>query len=174
MGNQNVQLIGVEDRTPDQKINVIMRGGLVTNDAQSIGVKQSTAEWVRKSIVKSPTFDLHKEKETFLQVRRDFYDVEASASKTNYKEKEIVSIPLHSDPFVGEEQQHLSIRPHEENESIGLVKSFLQSCLKLLKDERVILEMQNLIDKCEQPISMDTVNKAVHHIKKYVQTGREM
>lgn len=34
--------------------------------------------------------------------------------------------------------------------------------------------MQNLIDKCEQPISMDVVNRAVHHINKYVRTGREM
>lgn len=50
----------------------------------------------------------------------------------------------------------------------------LQSCLKLLRDECVLLEMQNLIDKCEQPISMVAANKVVHHIKKYVWTGREM
>ena len=68
----------------------------------------------------------------------------------------------------------MNIRPCEENESTGLVKSFLQSFLKLLRDERVMLEMQNLIDKCEQPISMASVNKVVHHIKKYVRTGREM
>ena len=37
-----------------------------------------------------------------------------------------------------------------------------------------MLEMKNLIDKCEQPISMAAVNRAVHHIKKYVRTGREM
>ena len=37
-----------------------------------------------------------------------------------------------------------------------------------------MLEMQNLIDKCEQPISMVVANRVVHHIKKYVRTRREM
>ena len=147
MGNQNVQLIGVEDHTPDQKINVIMRSGLATDGIQSGGLKQSTAEWVRKSTAKSPTFELQKEKETLLQAQRDFYDVAAFGSKTNYKGKEIASIPLCSDPFAGEDQQQLNIRPREESESTGLVKSFLQMCLKLLRDEGAILKMQNLNDK---------------------------
>ena len=43
-----------------------------------------------------------------------------------------------------------------------------------MRDEHALLEMQNLIDKCEQPISMATTNRMVHHIKKYVRTGREM
>ena len=33
MGNQNVQLIGAEDRIPQQKINVVTRSGLVTDGA---------------------------------------------------------------------------------------------------------------------------------------------
>ena len=66
MGNQNVQLIGVEDSTPEQNLNVVTRSGLVTDGAQLGGVKQSIAEWGRKSTVKSPTFELQKEKETFL------------------------------------------------------------------------------------------------------------
>ena len=174
MGNQNVQLIGAKNCTPDQKINVITRSGLATDGAQLGGAKQITTEWVRKSTVKSPTFDLQKEKETFLQERRDFCDVVAFGSKTNYKGREIAIISLRSDPFAGDDQQAFNIKPHEENESTGLVKSFLQSCLKFLRDERVLLEMQNYIDKCEQPISMATTNKVVHHIKKYVRTGREM
>ena len=54
------------------------------------------------------------------------------------------------------------------------MKSFLQSYLKLLRDEHALLKMQNLIEKCKQLTSMATANKAVHHIKKYLQTGREM
>ena len=34
--------------------------------------------------------------------------------------------------------------------------------------------MQNLINKCKQPISLDVVNRVVHHIKKYIWTGTEM
>ena len=54
------------------------------------------------------------------------------------------------------------------------MRSFLQSCLKSLRDERVLLEMQNLINKCEQPISLVVVNRVFHHIKKYIWTWREM
>ena len=66
MGNQNVQLIGAENHTADQKINVVMQSGLATNGGQSDNAKNSTMEWVRKMMAKSPTFELQKEKETFL------------------------------------------------------------------------------------------------------------
>ena len=62
MGNQNVHFIGVEERTPEQKLNVVMQSGLVSDGAQSGSAKQTTMEWVRKSIVKLPTFELQKEK----------------------------------------------------------------------------------------------------------------
>ena len=62
----------------------------------------------------------------------------------------------------------MNIKPCEESESTRLVKSLLQSFLKLLRDERAMLEMQNLIDKYEKPIAMAVANKVVHHIKKYV------
>jgi hypothetical protein len=58
MGNQNVQLIGAKNRTPEQKLNVVMRSGLVTDGVQSDSVKNNTMEWVRKSTTKSPTFEL--------------------------------------------------------------------------------------------------------------------
>ena len=34
--------------------------------------------------------------------------------------------------------------------------------------------MQNLINKCKQLISLVAANRVVHHIKKYIRTGREM
>ena len=69
MGNQNVQLIGVEDHTLEQKINVVTQSGLATDGAQSNGVKNTTAEWARKSIVKSPTFELQKENKPFCRLK---------------------------------------------------------------------------------------------------------
>ena len=67
-----------------------------------------------------------------------------------------------------EAQHQVNAKPSEEIESIGLMKFSLQSCLKLLRDERVILEIQNLINRCKQPIPMSATYKEVHHIKKYV------
>ena len=34
--------------------------------------------------------------------------------------------------------------------------------------------MQNLINKCDQPISLAAMSIAVHHMKKNIQTGRKM
>ena len=68
----------------------------------------------------------------------------------------------------------MHIRLYEESEPTGVVRSFLQSCLKLLKDERALLEIQTLIDKCEQSTPIVVANRAVHQIKKYIWTGKEM
>ena len=89
MGNQNVQLIGAEERTLEHKLNVVTWSGLETDGSQSGSAKKSNEEWVHKSAVNPPTFDLQKEKETFLQAQRDFCDAGASCSKTNAKGKGI-------------------------------------------------------------------------------------
>ena len=77
----------------------------------------------------------------------------------------------------------MNIKTCEESGPSGLVKSFLQSCLQLLKDEKVVLEIQNLVDRYDWSMSIfimkptkhfSATNKAVHQISKYIETGREM
>ena len=174
MGNHNVQLIGVENRTRHKNLNVIMRSGWATDGAQKAGEKQPTTEWVQKSTMKPPIFDLQKEKKTFLQAQRDFCDLGASCSKTDDKRKGTARILLRSDPYAGEVQHQMSTRPYEESESTGLVRSFLQNCLKLLRDERELLEIQTLIHRCEQSTPIIATNIVVHQIKKYIRTRKEM
>ena len=60
MRNQNVQLIGAEDRTSEHKLNVVMRSGLATDGVQLSGVKKPNVEWLRNSTDKPSTFDLQK------------------------------------------------------------------------------------------------------------------
>ena len=45
---------------------MVTQSGLVIDGAHSGSVKKTTVEWVRKSTVKPTTFELQKEKETFL------------------------------------------------------------------------------------------------------------
>ena len=66
MGNPNVQLIGVEHHESVQKLNIVTRSGLAIDGGLPYIVKNSVVEWVRISAMKSPMFDLQKEKETFL------------------------------------------------------------------------------------------------------------
>ena len=63
------------------------------------------------------------------------------------------------------------------------MKSFLQSCLQLLKDEKVVLEIQNLVDRYDRSMYVvatkptkyfSTTNKVAHQIKKYIRTRKEM
>ena len=64
-----------------------------------------------------------------------------------------------------------------------LVKSFLHSCLKSLKDDKALSEIHALIDRYGQSIPIIvarpandyvTTNRAVHQIKKYIRTNKEM
>ena len=86
-------------------------------------MKQPTVEWVKKSAMRPPTFDVHKEKETFLQAQIDFTNMEASCSKASKQRNEIARIPLRSDPCITEVQHQA--RPCKDTESTGFVKSFL-------------------------------------------------
>ena len=57
----------------------------------------------------------------------------------------------------------------QEAESTSKVKSFLQSCLKLIRDENAQFEVQRLIDYCDP-----TTEREINQIKRYIRTGREM
>ena len=58
MGNQNVHLIHAKERTPQHKLNVVTQSGLAIDGAQLGNAKQTTMEWVQKSTIKPPTFQV--------------------------------------------------------------------------------------------------------------------
>ena len=130
--------------------------------------------WVRRANVFLPIFDLKKQKETFKQVRGYFCEAGASCSITPLRSEGLASIPLRSDYSAGEAQQSQDTRFSIENEPTLGVRSFLQSCLKLLRDDRAVMDLQNLIDRCEQSPSMGAAHRAVHQIQSHTRTGREM
>ena len=79
-------------------------------------------------------------------------------------------ISLQSNPCV-EVQHQVNIKTCEESGPSGLVKSFLQSCLQLLIDEKAVLEIQNLVDRYDEFMYvvamklaeyLSTTNKVVH------------
>ena len=68
---QNLQMISVEQR-PAPAINVVTRSG-ATMHIQPVD-KQPDEAWVRKAPVKFPAFDIEREKETFMEAKKDFVD----------------------------------------------------------------------------------------------------
>ena len=106
----SVQLIAVEPR-PIPAVNVVTRSG-ATIDAQC-QVKQPDEAWVRKAIEKTPAFDVRREKETFLEARQDFANPDLPAAN----------------------KQHQQLQSQEDSQGqVSTLSSFLQSCIKLLRN----------------------------------------
>ena len=68
---QNIQMIVVE-QIPVPAINVVTRSGATTQVQNK--EKQPNEAWVCKASEKIPTFDVGREKETFLETKKDFAD----------------------------------------------------------------------------------------------------
>ena len=56
----------------------------------------------------------------------------------------------------------------------GNVHSFLQSCLKLVRNEQAIGEIQRIIDQCQPSSSVSSTHRVVHNITGHTRTRREM
>ena len=110
-------------------------------------------EWVCPTATKEPILDLQKQKETFLQVKEDLCDQGASSSRSE-NTREPATILLRSNPCIEEVQHQVNMKTYEESEPSGLMKSFIHSCLHLLRDEKAILEIQKLIDNYDQSMSV--------------------
>ena len=76
---QNFQMIAVEKRSVPA-INVVTRSGATTQVQNT--EKQSVEAWVRKTPEKIPAFDVGREKETFMEAKKDFADPRTSVATT--------------------------------------------------------------------------------------------
>ena len=62
----------------------------------------------------------------------------------------------------------------EEDELTRSVQYFLRSCLKLVRNEKAIEELQRIIDQYQQTSSVSSRQRAIHNIMAHTRTGREM
>ena len=60
------------EQRPIPAINVVTRSGATTHIQPS--ENQPVEAWVRKAPMKVPAFDIEREKETFMEAKRDFAD----------------------------------------------------------------------------------------------------
>ena len=76
-----------------------------------------------------------------------------------------------STPVAPAQPQQLSSRPQEAPlDNVGTLSSFLQSCLKLLRDQDALTELQKVIASCG-PQQSSGQDKTVHRVSR---TSREM
>ena len=61
-----------------------------------------------------------------------------------------------------------------DREHTDVLRTFLQNCLKLMKNEHTMAELQNVINRCNLSTSRATASKSIKQIQKYRRNGREM
>ena len=71
-------------------------------------------------------------------------------------------------------QYHRIIITDPPHSSLGSVQSFLWSCLKLMRNEQAIRELQRIIDQYLPSSSVSSAQRAVHSIMGHTRIGREM
>jgi len=137
-----------------------MHSGMVTGGQPSKPIE----EWVRKIEDKQPTVDLDKIKETFMHTHIGFCIPDPPSSKGKEFQYSDRNMELRSDW-----NNSTSTMVCQGAKCTSKVKSFLQSCLKLIRDENAQSEVQHLIDYYDP-----TTERAINQIKRYICTGREM
>jgi hypothetical protein len=63
---------------------------------------------------------------------------------------------------------------HKEGKEVSTLIDFLYTCLKLIQDEKVVQELQNLIRQYELGKVDPLLNRAVHQIGKKRRTNKEL
>ena len=129
-------------------------------------------EWVRRATNKAIPLDLQKNKETFQEAKTLFNDPTQSGSQVLSPRGVPQKTPYGVSPV--QTSQATTSGRCEEDESIGSVQSFLRSCLKLVRNENAIGELQRIIDQCQPSSSMSSEQRAVHNIMGHTRTRREM
>ena len=84
--------------------------------------KQPDKAWVRKTPEKVPTFDVGKEKETFMEAKKDFVD------------PSIAVAPVQQHQQQSQSQEALT-------DKVSTMSTFLQSCMELLRNQNALNEL---------------------------------
>jgi hypothetical protein len=156
-------LIKAEPRGEDPRVVVITRGGTVTRDHRMTQGKTTKDSGIRKATEKTQTFDAKKERQIFEEERKEFKGEQGYSSKTRPEVREY-GMPWAFDQFAST----------KEGKEVSKLMEFLYTCVKLIQDESVVQELQNLIKQYELGKIDPLLNRAVHQIGKKIRTNKEL
>ena len=132
------------EQRPVPAINVVTRSGATTKVQTK--EKQPNGAWVRKTPEKIPTFDVGREKETFMEAKKDFVDPSTSVAPVQRHQQQLQSQEASTD-------------------KVSTLSSFLQSCMKLLRNQNALNELQRVIASCE-PQRSSGKEKTVNRVRR--------
>lgn len=138
---QNIQMMRSELCEEDPNVNMMLRSGVTTREDK--GKQPEEYTWVRKAPTKEPEFDLERARETFMEAKKSFKEAATSGSK---------------------DQPEPGMEP-------SMLTTFLETCMKLLQDNRVVKGLQELIIQCAGSREPRVVRNMGKHA---LCTGREI
>ena len=121
---------------------------------------------------KATPLDLQKNKQTFQEAKTFLDDPMQSGSQVPLSRGVLQQAPCGVIP--DQTSQATTLGAYDEDELAGSVQSFLCSCLKLVRNEQAIGELQRIIDQCQPSSSVSSAQRVVHSIRGHTRTGREM
>ena len=125
----------------DPNVNMMLSSDMTMGDDKGKQLEESA--WVHKDPTKELEFDLECMKETFMEAKKNFREASTLGSKDQ--------LELGMDPSV--------------------LTTFLEICMKLLCDSKVVKGLQELITRCARLGELHVVRK---HGKHALRIGREM
>ena len=172
VAHQNIQLIAAEPKEPEPAVNIVTRSGVSTSGTSQETRQNTSQEWVRRAPTKATALNLQQNKETFHEAKASFEETPLAEPQVPPSRGVPQQVPCSNNPE--QTQQATTSGRGEEDESTGSIQAFLHSCLKLLRNDKAVGELQRMIDQCQQPSLSDSAHHAVHNITRHARTGREM
>jgi len=130
-----------EPHEEDPNVNMMLRSGATIGEDKGKQPEEDT--WVHEAPTKEPEFDLECTKDTFIEAKKNFAKASTSGSK---------------------DQPEPGMDP-------SMLTTFLETCMKLLRDNKAVKGLQELITRCAGSREPHVVQKLGKHP---LRTEREM
>lgn len=138
---QNIKMMRSELREEEPNVNMMIRSDVAIGEDKGRQLEEDT--WVHKAPTKELEFDLEHAKETFKKAKKSFVGASTSGSK---------------------DQPEPGMDP-------SMLTTFLEICMKLLRDTKAVKGLQELITRCAGSGELHVAQKLGKHT---FHTGREM
>ena len=138
---ENLKMMRFKPRKEDPNVNMMLRSGITTCNDKGKQLEESA--WVHEAPTKEPKFDLECTKETFMEAKKSFTETSTSGNK---------------------DQLEPGMDP-------SMLTTFLETCMKLLRDNKAENGLHELITRCVGSGELRVVWKIGKHA---LHTIREM
>jgi hypothetical protein len=116
---------------------------------------------IRKDAEKAQLFDPRRERHNFEEARKEFVEGKDSSSNPQPKVREC-GMPMAFDQSA------------RQGKKVSKLMEFLCTCINLIKDERVVQEIQYLMRQYEIGRVDPLLNKSVHQVSRKRRTNKEL